>query len=102
MAACRPASKTQGNWYQVGLQSKNGTWQLIDPPPKRKVIGTKWVYKVKYKSDDSLEKYKARLVAQGFSQVEGFDVHETFAPTVRIASIRLILALAAHNNWKGF
>ena len=46
---------------------KNGTWQLVDPPPKRKVIGTKWVYKVKYKSNDSLEKYKARLVAQGFS-----------------------------------
>lgn len=38
---------------------KNGTWQLVDRPPKRKVIGTKWVYKVKYKVDGSLEKYKA-------------------------------------------
>ena len=81
---------------------KNGTWLLVDRPPRRKVIGTKWVYKVKYKSDGSLEKYKARLVAQGFSQVEDFDVHETFAPTARMTSIRMVLALAAHNHWKIF
>ena len=46
---------------------KNHTWDLVDCPAKRKVIGTKWVYKAKYKSDGSLEKYKARLVAQGFA-----------------------------------
>ena len=57
---------------------------------------------VKYKSDGSLEKYKARLVAQGFSQVEGFDVHETFAPTARMTSIRVVIALAAHYQWKIF
>jgi len=46
---------------------KNKTWDLVDRPTKRKVIDTKWVYKVKYKSDGNLEKYKARLVAQGFA-----------------------------------
>ena len=52
---------------------KNHTWDLVDRPNKCKVIGTKWVYKAKYKSDGTLEKYKARLVAKGFAQVEGFD-----------------------------
>lgn len=63
---------------------KNHTWDLVDWPTKRKVIGTKWVWKAKYRSNGSLEKYKARLVAKGFAQVEGFDVQETFAPTARL------------------
>ena len=78
---------------------KNDTWELVDRPSKRKVIGTKWVWKAKYNADGSLEKYKARLVAQGFSQVEGFDdVTETFAPTARMTTIRAILDVAAHNK----
>ena len=52
---------------------KNDTWELVDRPAKRKVIGTKWVWKVKHKADGTLEKFKARLVAQGYSQVEGLD-----------------------------
>lgn len=78
---------------------KNHTWDLVDWPTKRKVIGTKWVWKAKYRSDGSLEKYKARLVAKGFAQVEGFDVQETFAPTARLTTIRTVLALAAHGKW---
>ena len=75
---------------------KNRTWDLVDRPTKRKVISTKWVYQAKYKSDGSLEKYKARLVAQGFAQKEGYDFQETFAPTTRMTMIiRLVLALAA-------
>jgi len=78
---------------------KNHTWDLVDRPTKRKVIGTKWVYKAKYKSDGSLEKYKARLVAKGFAQVEGFDFEETFAPTTRMTTIRMVLAMAAEKGW---
>ena len=52
---------------------KNRTWDLVDHPTKHKAIGTKWVYKSKYKSNRILEKYKTQLVAKGFAQVEGFD-----------------------------
>ena len=55
---------------------KNDTWELVDRPEQRKVIGTKWIWKTKYKADGSMEKYKAHLVAQGFSQVEGFQLVE--------------------------
>ena len=63
------------------------THELVERAEKKKVIGTKWVWKVKYKDDGSLEKFKARLVAQGYSQVEGFDVQETFSPTTRMTKI---------------
>ena len=78
---------------------KNHTWDLVDHPTKRKVIGTKWVYKAKYKSDGNLEKYKAKLVAQGFAQKEGYDFQETFAPAARMTTIRQVLALAAEEGW---
>ena len=96
------------NWkaaMQVEYDSimKNQTWDLVDRPIKRKIIGTKWVWKAKYKSDGSLEKYKARLVvAQGYSQVEGFDFEDSFAPTATMTTIRVVLALAAHKQWLVF
>ena len=79
---------------------KNHTWTLSDLPAEKKPIGCKWVYKVKYKADGTIDKYKARLVARGFSQKEGIDYEETFAPTAKMSTIRLVLALAAQFNWK--
>ena len=71
------------------------------PKKKRKSIATsKWIYKTKHAADGSIEKYKARFVAHGFSQKEGIDYEETFAPVARYTSIILVLALAAVMKWK--
>ena len=89
---------------EVELDSieRNHTWELVPRPPHRQVIGLKWIFKTKYHADGTLDKHKARLVAKGYSQVEGVDYEETFAPTARYTSIRCALALAAHNKWPIF
>lgn len=62
---------------------RNNTWILVPPLPDRKIVGRKWVFKVKLKSDDSVERYKAWLVAKGFHQTQGLDYFETFSPMIK-------------------
>ena len=80
---------------EMNMHHSNGTWELVELPPGAKTVGTKWVFRIKRKADGSIERFKARLVAQGFSQRPGFDYLETYASTLCSATIRLILALAA-------
>ena len=62
----------------------NNVWDLMELPQGRSPVGSKWIYKVKTGADGSMERYKARLVAQGYSQKFGIDYEETFCPVVRL------------------
>jgi hypothetical protein len=64
------------------------------------VVSSKWLFKIKHVADGSIEKYKARFVARGFSQKEGIDYEETFAPVAKDSSIGTIIALATKIKWK--
>ena len=76
---------------------QNGTWTLCDLSPGKKAIGTKWVYKLKWKPNGRLDcYYKARLVAKGYAQEKGIEFDKTFSPTCRMTIVRSISALAAH------
>ena len=72
---------------------ENGVYELVDRPSGKKVVKSKWVLRVKTNELGEVEKYKARVVAKGFSQVEGVDYDQTFSPTVRFESIRQMVAL---------
>jgi hypothetical protein len=79
---------------------KNEVWEIVPRPKSKYVVSTKWLFKIKHVSNGSIENYKARLVARGFSQKEGIDYEETFAPIARYTSIITIIALTAKMKWK--
>ena len=76
----------------------NEVWELTTLPPGKRAVGSKWVYKVKTGGDGAVERYKARLVAQGFNQRQGADYDETFCPVVRMESFRTLVALSTQHN----
>src|SRR3954453_3466851 len=73
----------------------NDTWKLAPLPNGRKSVGRKWVFRTKRDAQGNVVRYKARLVARGFSQVEGVDFHETFAPVAKFTTIRCMLPIRA-------
>lgn len=79
---------------------KNDMWDIVPRPKGKYVVSSKWLFKIKHNVDGSIEKYKARFVARGFSQKEGIDYEETFAPVARYTSIRTIIVIAAARGWK--
>ncbi|KAG9225295.1 hypothetical protein CCMSSC00406_0009851 [Pleurotus cornucopiae] len=84
---------------EIASLEKNGTWTLVDGPPNANVVDAKWVFRIKKNSSGEIEKYKARLVARGFTQIHGMDYYETYAPVAKLSSFRLFLAIAARNGW---
>jgi hypothetical protein len=79
---------------------KNDVWEIVLRLGGKSVVTSKWIYKINHTTDGSIEKHKARFVARRFSQVEGIDYEETFAPVTRYTSIRTIIALATSMGWR--
>ena len=79
---------------------RNDVWDVVPRPEGKSVVTSKWIYKIKHAADDSVEKFKARFVARGFSQIEGVDYEETFAPVARYTSIRTVISIAAEMRWR--
>ncbi|CAL2257264.1 unnamed protein product [Prunus armeniaca] len=84
---------------EVQALHHNHTWDLVPPSPHRHALPCKWVYLIEHRSDGSIERYKARLVANGFHQQYGIDYLETFSPVVKHVTIRIILSLAFSRQW---
>jgi hypothetical protein len=80
--------------------ARNQVWKFVERPKNHNVIGTKWVFRNKQDQDGMFVRNKARLVAQGYTQVEGLDFGETYAPIARLEAIRILLACACAHNIK--
>lgn len=83
---------------EIAALELNNTWTDQPLPPGKKSIGCRWLYKVKYKVDGTLDRYKARLVAQGVTQQAGIDFLDTFSPIAKLTIVRILLSLAAQKH----
>jgi len=96
---------TQHSAWQQAMQDEiralqsNGTWTLVPYCSSMNVVGSRWVYKIKRRADGSIDRYKARLVARGFTQQEGINYLETFSPVVKPATVRLVLTIVVSRGW---
>ncbi len=98
-------SEDASNWQlaidaEMNSMAENQTWDLVEKPDGVNIVSSKIILRKKFRADGSVEKFKARLVARGFSQTEGVDYFETYAPVVKFQSLRTILALAASEKWE--
>ena len=102
---CFEAAIQNKEWVEAVTEEyqsimKNVVWEIVPKLEGKSVVSSKWIYKIKHTADGSIEKYKAIFVARGFSQKEGIDYEETFAPVARYTSIRTIMALATKRESK--
>ena len=81
---------------------RSEVWDLVPRPEGINVIGTKWIYKYKSDENGTVTRNKAKLVAQGYTQIEGLNFDETFAPVARLESIRLLLGVSFILKFKLF
>ncbi|TFY76187.1 hypothetical protein EWM64_g7826 [Hericium alpestre] len=102
------AAKVREDWpkWEAAISDKlerlekMGMWELTEKPAGANIVSSKWVFKIKHDAAGAISKYKARLVAQGFSQIPGIDFTDTFAPVAKLSSVRLVATLAARFNYE--
>ncbi|GJU06396.1 ribonuclease H-like domain-containing protein [Tanacetum coccineum] len=87
---------------EIETLNKNYTWDITNLPANRKSIGNKWIWKIKYKVNGEIDRYKARLVTKGLNQKERIDFDEIFSPVVKMSTVRCVIALSVTNNWPLF
>ncbi|XP_071679982.1 uncharacterized protein [Lolium perenne] len=98
------AARLDPRWCNAMMEElealkKNKTWELTDLPKGKNTVGCKWIYSVKQNAEGKVERYKARLVARGYSQTYGIDYDETFAPVAKMSTVRILISCAANFGW---
>jgi hypothetical protein len=91
-------------WREAMLEElraleKNKTWDLVKLPPGKKAMSCKWVFTVKQNPEGNVERYKARLIARGYSQTYDIDYDETFAPVAKMSTVRTLISCASNFGW---
>ncbi|GMI70512.1 hypothetical protein HRI_000720500 [Hibiscus trionum] len=97
--ALKSAKWRQAVLEEIKALEDNGTWEISKLPTGKKTVGCKWIFTTKFKPDGSIDRYKARLVARGFTQTYGLDYEETFAPVAKLNTIRVLLSIAVNLEW---
>lgn len=97
-------ARKQPEWRRAVMEEikaleKTCTWEIVKQVEGKVPVGCKWVFTVKYRADGTIDRHKARLVAKGFTQTYGIDYQETFAPVAKMNTIRVILSIAANQEW---
>nr|GEV78797.1 hypothetical protein [Tanacetum cinerariifolium] len=97
-----PESEKWLNAMNVEMKSikDNEVWVIVELPPNGKSVGSNWLFKKKTDMDGNVHTYKARLVANGYTQTPGIDYEETFSPVTNIRAIRILIAIVAYYNYE--